>query len=364
MTKHHEQDDVTVREIPRLHYAAIGWLALALFLAAMTAWELRMRSVGLMAGDIGDSPVAWALERRRLETGAHDGVVIVGSSRILFDTDLSVWREMTGRLPVQLALPGTSPRQYLRSVADDTDFAGLVVCDVAPEMFFSRFVGGIPQFVGMEKSWRDHSPSEHFGHQVGVRLERLLAFMESEYSLFRLLERIPVGNDRVGPDGPYYDVWKLSVTYPHRQYFLWHRIEEPGYLQEHARAAWGPFGNERPPPTDEMIAAAIADVAGSVAKIRGRGGEVVFIRPPSAGPFLERENRNAPRAKTWDRLLRETGAFGIHFEDDPEMRALEVPEWSHLSRRDAARFTRAYVGQLLREGYVGLRPGTVLHPGT
>jgi len=32
MRHHHEQDDVTVREIPRCRYAAVGWLALALFL--------------------------------------------------------------------------------------------------------------------------------------------------------------------------------------------------------------------------------------------------------------------------------------------------------------------------------------------
>lgn len=359
MTHHHEQDEVTVREIPRLRYAPIGWMVLALFLAAMTTWELQMRAVGLMAGDIDDNPVAWAIERKRLETGEHDGVVIVGSSRILFDTDLDVWREMTGRLPVQLALPGTSPRPYLRSVANDTDFSGLVICDVTPEMFFSPFVGALPQFVGMETSWRDRSPSEHFGHQVGVRLERAFAFMESEYSLFRLIERLGVAHDRVGPDGPYYDVWKLSVSYPHRQYFLWRRVEQPGFLQDHARAAWGPFGAERPPLKEEMVAASIADVAASVARIRARGGDVVFVRPPSAGPFLERENRNAPRASTWDRLLRETGSFGIHFEDYPEMNGLEVPEWSHLSRESATRFTRAYVG-VLRERNVGLR--TPLEP--
>jgi hypothetical protein len=96
-------------------------------------------------------------------------------------------------------------------------------------------------------------------------------------------------------------------------------------------------------------------IATSIARIHARGGEVVFVRPPSAGLFLERENRNAPRARTWDRLLRETGSFGIHFEDYPEMRDLEVPEWSHLSRDSATRFTRAYVDVLLREGYVGLR---------
>ncbi|HEU5467825.1 MAG TPA: hypothetical protein VFU77_00840 [Steroidobacteraceae bacterium] len=361
MAQHHEQDDVTVRDIPQTRYAAIGWLVLALFLAAMTAWELKMRSLGLRTTDRDDSPSHWAVERRKIEDGEHDGVVIVGSSRILFDTDLGVWREMTGRTPVQLALPGTSPRPYLASVAEDTDFAGLVICDVTPEMFFSPFIGALPQFVGMQDTWRDETPSEKFGHQVDLRLQPVFAFLENEYSLFRLIERIVVENDRVGADGPYYDVWKLSEVFENRQYFLWHRVEQPGFLQQHARAAWGPFGDERPPLKDEHIDASIADVFASVAKIRARGGQVVFIRPPSAGPFLERENRSAPRAKTWDRLLRETGAFGIHFEDHETTRGLEVPEWSHLSRRDAARFTRAYVG-VLRERYVWLRTSPVLEP--
>jgi hypothetical protein len=357
MAHHHEQDDVTVREVPRTRHAAIGGLVLAIILAGIAAWELRMRGLGLRAGDLDDSPSHWAVERRKLEDGAHDGVVIVGSSRILFDTDLAVWRELTGRLPVQLALPGTSPRPYLASVAKDTDFAGLVVCDVTPEMFFSPFVGALPQFVGMQDSWRDESPSERFGHRVNLRLQRVFAFLESEYSLFRLIERVVVENERMGPDGPYYDVWKLSEAFQNRQYFLWHRVEQPGYLQDHARAAWGPFGDERPPLKDEHIDAAIADVVASVEKIRARGGEVVFVRPPSGGPFLERENRNAPRAKTWDRLLRETRAFGIHFEDHAGMRGLEVPEWSHLSRDGAERFTRAYVALLTEHvGWPGAGP--------
>ena len=69
MTRYHEQDDVTVREIPRLRYVAIGWMTLLLFLAAMAAWEIKMRSLGLFAGDIDDNAVAWANERERIETG-------------------------------------------------------------------------------------------------------------------------------------------------------------------------------------------------------------------------------------------------------------------------------------------------------
>jgi hypothetical protein len=360
---HHEQDDMTVRVIPKARWPAIGWLVLVLVVAATAAWEWKMRTLGLRAGDLDDTPAHWAAERKRIDTGENDGVVIVGQSRILFDTDLGVWQEMTGKRPVQLALPGTNARPYLLSIANDTDFAGLVICDIQQETFFGKFLGGLPMFVGMEKSWRDESPSKKFGHLADLELQRRLAFLDDNYSLFALIERIRIEDDRAGVDGPYFDVWKLSESFEHRQYLLWPRIKSDDYLREHARQAWSPpQGKARPPITADQIDQAIKETVAAVRKIQARGGEVVFIRPPSIGPYFEREERRAPRAATWDRLLAESGAFGIHFQDYPEMQGLESPEWSHLTREDAARFTRAYVG-VLRERYVGLRPGAVLKPG-
>jgi hypothetical protein len=73
------------------------------------------------------------------------------------------------------------------------------------------------------------------------------------------------------------------------------------------------------------------------------------VRSPSGGAYYAREAKSTPRAKTWDRLLQETGAFGIHFEDYPGMQGLEIPEMSHLSRDSATRFTRAYVAVMLKD---------------
>ena len=104
-----------------------------------------MRSLGLHAGDLGDGVSYWTVERRKLAAGDHDGVVIFGSSRILFDTDLDVWEEMTGRRPIQLALVGTNPRPFLKRFAEDSDFDGLVVVGVTPEIFFSDFKSAFPE---------------------------------------------------------------------------------------------------------------------------------------------------------------------------------------------------------------------------
>ncbi len=343
---HHEQDDMTVRVIPAARWAAVWWLAIVLVVAAAAAWELHMRSLGLRAGDVDDGVSHWSVERRKLAAGNHDGVVIFGSSRILFDTDLDNWEEVTGRRPIQLALPGTNPRSFLVRFAEETDFDGLVVVGVTPELYFSDFVSAFPEFATLQDYWQDESPAKRAGHQLGLIASRYLAFLDDQYRLPVLVERIDVAN-RKGVRAPYLEVWKLSEAFADRQTRMWPRLESDPVLIDHAKRAW--MSRDRGPTKPEVIALAIEESRAAVARIRARGGDVAFVRSPSAGKYYEREARNTPRDVTWDRLLRETGAFGIHFEDYPEMRELEAPEWSHLSRESATRFTRAYVGVLRRE---------------
>lgn len=146
---------------------------------------------------------------------------------------------------------------------------------------------------------------------------------------------------------PYLAVWKVSVTYDDRQTYLWWRVKEDGRLREHAKRVW--MSAIRKPPEAELVARICEEARRDVGRIRARGGEVVFVRPPSAGAYIERERKIVPREKTWDRLLRETGAFGIHFDDYPEMQGMELPEMSHLSRESATRLTRAYVEVMMKD---------------
>ena len=338
-------EDVTVREIPVLRLIAAAWLVFVVVAAGMIAWELQMRSLGLHAGDLDDSPSHWAVERRKLEAGDHDGVVIFGSSRLLFDTDLDAWNQMTGRRPIQLALPGTNPRPFLVRFAEESDFAGLIVVDVTPELYFSGLVSALPEFRNVQDFWQEESPSQRFGHQVGLALSRYFAFLEDQYTLTTLIEQIDIPN-RKGVRGPYMTVWKLSESTAGRQTRMWPRLETDQRLQDHAMRVW--MSRDRGRLDADLLARAIDESRQAIEKIRARGGEVVFIRPPSRSAYHEREERNVPRVKSWDPLLRETGAFGINFEDYPEMQGLEIPEMSHLSRESATRFTRAYVDVILK----------------
>ncbi|MGB5623501.1 MAG: hypothetical protein WBN65_13495 [Gammaproteobacteria bacterium] len=337
------RDSTPQRPVPPLPWLRITSLALLVLLLSVSAWEWQTRRLGLLPGDLGDGSAFWAAERRKVDHAGPGAAVIVGSSRILFDTDLALLEDITGRQVIQLALPGTGPRAFIEDLADNTDFRGLLIVGVTPTAFFRKgpgLMGGAIEYAQTE------TPAQRFGHRLFLLLARTFGFLDADYTLIKLLRNHRY-IEREGVAGPYADVWKISIHGPARQTWLWSRIETDDYLRQHARLAWGDFSGA--PIADGDIRSIIETTRHDVERIRSRGGEVVFVRPPSTGPLRENEARRIPRAWGWDRLLRATGALGIHFEDYPEMLGLDLPEWSHLSRESARRFTQAYATVLTQE---------------
>lgn len=327
---------------------AISWLRILLAVTATTvvlvlAWEVKMRRLGLRAGDLDDGCGYWAVERRKVDAGPRDPVVIIGDSRILFDTDLVTWQRLTGRRPIQLALMGTNAQPVLHDLAADEHFAGLLVIGTAEFSYFSDDAGSLPVVLDYRKT---ESPSQRLGHQIYKTLSRYIAFLDSNYTLFNLLEQHK-WPERKDVEGPYMDVWKISESYDDRQSYLWERIERDDYLRRHAQVVWMDLFTG-PPVTVETVERVSASTKSDIDRIRSRGGEVVWIRPPSSGPVLDTERARYPRQKVWDRLLHDTASFGVYFEDYPAMQNLCCPDWSHLSKTSAIAFTDAYV-RVLRE---------------
>jgi hypothetical protein len=344
-----DQSEFYERQLPAVPATALG-LALVVLLIGIVIWEYAMHGLGLETWDLDDGPGHWAVERRKVDAGGVD-VAIIGASRILFDTDLDVFEEVTGIRPIQLALAGTNARAFLTDLADDEDFNGLLIIGMTEQVYFAPPEGGL--FEGALSFYRDETPSEWFGHQVHLRLQRLFAFIDAEYTLTRLISRLPMPR-RAGALEPYDEVWKLKTNEADRQTRLWHRIESPGPLRAHAKHAWVADWEHFKPTNLKGFAPdarseTIATTRGDIEKIRARGGEVVFVRCPSSDFYQDIEREYLPRSQFYDRLIAETHTLGLHFEDYESMRGLVPPEWSHLSAEDAKVFTRAFASELLRQ---------------
>jgi hypothetical protein len=140
-------------------------------------------------------------------------------------------------------------------------------------------------------------------------------------------------------------VRKLAVSERDRNTHMWRKVEVDTAYAGLAQRIWAQDFDDPPPGGPDAMRAKrdeqIERAATAVRKLRARGVEVIWVRPPSNGRYLEFETRVFPRAETWDVLLARSGAPGIHFEDHPELQGYVLPEWSHLSAAEAERFTAA-----------------------
>ena len=335
---------VPERDIPVQPWRSISIGALSLFIVLMAGWELYWRSQGAVAG-YHNSNAEWAQQRRRIDTGEGGKTLLVGSSRMLFDVQLPVWEKVTGERPIQLAIEGTSAVPVLEDLAADPNVTGRIVAGVASDLFFTGFAfrGDVVPYFHKE------SPSQRVGNWLSREfIEPYFAFDDFDFALGAVLKRQP-WPERTGVPNRL-DVRKLLVQDADRNSNLWNKLETDSAYRELSRSIWAQHFDGPPPPSmdtpeklQKIIDAQIQRAVDAVAKLRARGVPVLFVRPPTAGRYLEFDNKVFAREHTWDLLLARTGAPGIHFVDYAELQGYDLPEWSHMTKAEAERFTEALV---------------------
>lgn len=340
---------VPERDVPAQPWRRILVLAMLGAALLLAGWEAYWRQWDPTPG-YRNSAGAWAEQRARINAGEGDATVLVGTSRVLFDVQLPVWEQVTGERPIQLALEGTSPLPVLEDLAADPDFTGRVLVDVTPDLFFS----GYALRGDAVRLYHERGPAQRIGHWLSKHLlETRLAFYDPDFALPTVLGRQAwPARDGVPPRTR---VRKLMRMGPDRNTHMWSRVETDPAYRAHAQDIWaedfgGPLpGMHTPQLKRAAIDAQIARTLKAVDALRARGVRVLFVRPPSDGRYYAYEQQHLPRAETWDLLLARSGLPGVHFEDHPSMQGLELPEWSHLSARDARRYTAALASTIERE---------------
>jgi hypothetical protein len=334
---------VPERDIPAQPWGRILLGAALLFVLLMAGWETYWRAFGAVPGYHNGND-AWALQRRRIDEGEGDKTVLAGSSRVLFDSQLPVWEQVTGDRPIQLALEGTSAVPVLEDLAADPKFTGRILAGVAPDLFFSGYAyrGAAIGYYHKE------GPSQRIGTWLARRLvEPYFAFYDNDFALATVVHR----QDWPLRSGMHKStrVRKLMVQDADRNSHMWSKVETDMAYRDLCRSIWAEEFTGPPPPEidtpeklQKLIDAQIERAAKAVATLRARGVRIVFVRMPSAGEYYAFEQKVFPRSKTWEPMLQRTGTVGLHFEDYPQMQGYELPEWSHMTESEARRFTAVF----------------------
>jgi hypothetical protein len=327
-----------------------GWLGLLVAIVGVMAFEAWVRSLGVPPEAYLNSPGAWVDQRRRIDDGEGDAWVFIGSSRVKFNLQVPVWERLDGRAPLQLALEGTSPLRILQGLAEDEDFNGRVIVGVAPGLYFSGFEG---QRRAIDR-YEQESPSQWMGHRLSLLIEPWLSFYDREFSLGRILGRQPLPLR----EGMEWDAQVRMLAHQDRvrNTRMWDRVETDADYRELARriwaAGWKPFAERDEDFRERMLKKreeVIGQTVEAVAKLREKGAEAIFVMMPYEGHYATSEPDFAPRELTWDRMIEESGAIGLHFQDHEEMQGYYLPEWSHMTAAEADRFTEVFYGLVQRE---------------
>ncbi len=320
-------------------------LTLVIVITVVTFWEISLRRSGVTL-TYDDGPPLWSNKRAMVYEPKDKAVVFIGSSRIKYDLDIPTWNKITGIHAIQLAVEGSSPRPALEDLANDPNFKGRLIVDVTEGLFFSNAPPNVETPNKFVKYFHDETPAQKASFFLNKPLESQFVFLDKDYfSLNGQLDALEIPSRPGVFMMPTFPI-NFSCTSFDRQEYMTSTFATNTNQLNKVKGNWQFFASlskGAPPMSEKELNSIFESVRKAIDKIKARGGEILFVRTPSSGPYLQGENMGFPREKYWNKLLAVTNCPGIHFLDYPTINHFVCPEFSHLTRPDAITFTKHFI---------------------
>jgi hypothetical protein len=313
-----------------------------------------LRSQGVYP-TLDDNEALWAVQRSRVEKASSNNILLIGSSRVLFDMQLDEWEAETGIRPIQLASVGSSPLPIFHDVVNNTDFNGTIVVGVTPGLFFSTTSQDAQPWQWPQSKvdyYKKRTYAQISNHILSLPLQKNLAFLSEDQGvdgvkLKELLGKINAGDRVLDPMPPFHEFGEIEQDRNLKMKPI--TVTDTAYANSVIRV-WQFFmkGAASGPPPDK--ASTITFFLNDLNIFKARGGHVILVRCPSSGSLRAGENMGVPRAEFWDDLVKQANVKSYHFEDYNQLKDLKCPEESHLSGKDAEYFTTEIVKIMTADG--------------
>lgn len=326
-------------------------IAFSISIIGLGAWEFYWRSQGFYP-TLDDNEALWAVQRRKVEKATKKDIVLIGSSRVLFDIQLNEWETETGIRPIQLASVGSSPLPIFHDVVNNTDFNGAILVGVTPGLFFSTTSPDAQPWQWPQSKvdyYKKRTYAQISNHMLSLPLQKNLAFLSDDQGvdgikLEELISKIKIGNRIPNPMPPFHEFGEIAKDRNLKMKEI--TVTDTAYANS-IKKVWMFFGKGAPPPDKKStMAFFLADLN----KFKERGGTVILVRCPSSGGVRMGENMGLPKNKFYDDLVQQAQVKSYHFEDYEQFKNLDSPEWSHLSASDAQFFTTELVKIMKADG--------------
>ncbi|WP_233244078.1 hypothetical protein [Tamlana fucoidanivorans] len=220
------------------------FIALALTLIGVSIWELYWRSKGFKPS-IDNNEALWAVQRAKVDKLSKDDIVLIGSSRVMYNIQLDIWEEKTGKKPIQLAMGGSSPLPVFHDIVNTSNFNGTILVGVTPGLFFSSTDPKKQSWKRPQKKvdhFHDRTYAQRLNHQLSIPLQNSLALM-SETSgvdgikLKALIKKVKIG-DRLKKKRTMPPFHNMSTTRLDRNVRMKKRMETDTAYANSVKRVW------------------------------------------------------------------------------------------------------------------------------
>ncbi len=234
-------------------------IAISLSVIGLASWEYYWRSQGYYP-DIDDNNDLWAEQRAKVDKASKDDVVLLGSSRVLFDIQLDEWEKETSIRPIQLATAGSSPLPAFRDIVENTNFTGNLIIGVTPGLFFSTTYPKAPPWNRMQERvvhFNDRTFAQRSNHTLSIPLQKNLAFLSEVegvdgLNLKQLLSKVKIGSRIDNWMPPFHEFSDIEQD---RNTKMTERTVTDTVFSNTIKTVWKFFGKDAKPPEKEATIA-------------------------------------------------------------------------------------------------------------
>ncbi len=329
-------------------------IGILLSLIGLVLWESFWLQQGKYA-DFDRNKALWAVQRAKVENANPNDVVLIGSSRVLFDIQLNEWEKETGIRPIQLAIPGSTPLPVFHDLVNNSDFKGTILVGVTPSLFFSTVSDKKGSWKSSQSKvdyYYEQTYAQRINHQLSIPLQKNLAFISEKkgidgINLKALLNHIKIGKRVKNDKPPFPSFSDIDID---RNVKMTIKTSQDTAFANIIKRKWSYKSTDTTPPKNIDKKGVLEFFRKDAKKFKKKGGNLILLRSPSTGYYRNKENNFYSRPEFWDILLKKNDAKGYHFEDYKAFKYLDCPEWSHLSAKDAQFFTTELVKIMKADG--------------
>ncbi len=327
------------------YLATIRWpfiwaVTLSVFALLLVSWEMVWRLSGFRPSITDDWPV-WSSIRRGVNAD-HNGVALVGASRVLVGVNPDVFTDIAGVRAYMLAIDGSDPLPVLEHLAADPEFSGKVICSLPPFWLAGSTLLRDDRTEKWLRKYENQAVASKIETWLAMLLQANLVFRYGGLAPEKIWGKWRKGEEILPPYAPMRDDRYRPADYSKTDLETLRSSRVKRTRQMH---------NETRPLSPDEFRARILEIREAVGKISARGGKVAFVRMPSCDEVKEIEEQTMPRHVYWNIFARLVAAHTIHFEDFPELARSKCTDGSHLNFDDAHHFTRQLVSILSEKGF-------------